>query len=184
MLLEKSTGIYTGSIYMDKRLFEGGFVGERTVPRNGQTLFQKSHVMEERRIPNPKGFLFLVRNPFQAAVAEWKRRHGQSHTSIANERIFKGKEWIQTGKNMLLNWKKLAEESIERHNLQGRVILPCNSSTMNCESPPVHLFYYEDLKKDAAREMEKILDFIEEEKYFIVPDRAKRIKCLQQVNNR
>jgi hypothetical protein len=44
MLLEKTTGIYTGSIYTDNQLVAGGFVGERTAPRNGETLFQKAHV--------------------------------------------------------------------------------------------------------------------------------------------
>merc|ERR1712174_63888 len=91
MLLEKTTGIYTGSIYTDKQLVAGGFIGERTVPKNGETLFQKAHVMQERRMPDPKGFLFMIRNPFDACVAEWRRRHGQNHSAVKSEKIFEEK---------------------------------------------------------------------------------------------
>ena len=164
MLLEKATGIYTRSIYTDRQLLEGGFLGEKTVPKNGETLFQKSHVFEERRIPNPKGFLFLVRNPFDAAIAEWKRRHGQGHTGTAKERIFRGQNWEETGKNMLRNWKNLTQEAVEKRR-----------------TLPLHLFYYEDLKRNATFEMEIILDFIEQEDIYIVPDRDQRIRCLQEV---
>ena len=46
---------------------------------------------------------------------------------------------------------------------------------------PSHVFYYEDLKKNATLEMEKILDFIEEQNYYTVPDRERRINCLKLV---
>ena len=167
MLLEKTTGIYTGSIYTDKQLVAGGFVGERTVPRNGETLFQKAHVMTERRMPDPKGFLFLIRNPFDAAIAEWKRQNGQSHSAVKSETIFEGEKWNEVAKNMLQNWKILAEEAIE---------------IGKNENLPFHLFYYEDLKANATREMEKILDFIEQEKVYFVSDREKRLGCLRKVN--
>ena len=55
------------------------------------------------------------------------------------------------------------------------------SESLNKENRPIHVFYYEDLKKNATFEMEKILDFVEEQKYFVVPDRDRRIKCLKSV---
>ena len=55
MLLEKATGIYTGSVYKDKQLLEGGFLGEETEPEYGETLFQKSHEIKEDKIANSQG---------------------------------------------------------------------------------------------------------------------------------
>ena len=55
MLLEKATGIYTGSVYRDKQLLEGGFLGEETEPEDGETLFQKSHEIKEDKIANAQG---------------------------------------------------------------------------------------------------------------------------------
>ena len=49
------------------------------------------------------------------------------------------------------------------------------------ENRPIHVFYYEDLKTNATFEMERILDFIEEQKYFVVSDRDHRIKCIKSV---
>jgi hypothetical protein len=167
MLLEKTTGIYTGSIYTDNQLVAGGFVGERTAPRNGETLFQKAHVMRERRMPDPKGFLFMIRNPFDASIAEWKRQNGQSHSAVKSEKIFGGEKWNEAAKNMLKRWKVLAEEAIEI----GK------NGTL-----PFHFFFYEDLKANATKEMEKIVDFIEQEKVYFVSERDKRLRCLQKVN--
>ena len=122
MLLEKSTGIYTGSVYEDKKLLEAGFLGEKTVPSDGETLFQKSHEIKDERIPNPKAILFLIRNPFDAAVAEWKRRHGKGHTANVEEEIFIGEEWEKMGSYFLRKWKTLAQEVIDQNVGRGFLI--------------------------------------------------------------
>merc|ERR1712176_425686 len=119
-------------------------------------------------MPDPKGFLFMIRNPFDACVAEWRRRHGQNHSAVKSEKIFEEKEWNETAKNMLKNWKELAEEAIE---------IGKNGNL------PFHLFFFEDLKANSTKEMEKILDFIEQEKIYFVPDREKRLRCLQKSLN-
>ena len=83
-------------IIKDKALKNGGFVGEFTEPSSGETLFQKAHILNKQIFPAAKGMLFLIRNPYDASIAEFKRIQGHGHTSVVNETIFK-----QTG-NMAL----------------------------------------------------------------------------------
>ena len=97
---------------------------------------------------------------------EKKTRKG--HTSNVEEDIFKGEEWVKMGSYFLRKWKTLTQEAVDKFT--------------GPEKLPLHVFFYEALKKDAVREMEKILDFVEKEKCFQVPDRARRLRCLQQVN--
>lgn len=73
LMLENVTGIYTGSVYHDEALREIGMHGEDVT--NNTVLLVKDH-------GNKKGFnfdeydkvVFLVRNPFDAIIAERKRR--------------------------------------------------------------------------------------------------------------
>ncbi|CAG5081333.1 Oidioi.mRNA.OKI2018_I69.PAR.g9846.t1.cds [Oikopleura dioica] len=165
MLLEKSTGIYTGSIYNDQPLFKAGMLGEITLPKDGETLFQKSHDIKDEQISNPRGILFLLRNPFEAVVAEWKRRLTKGHTSDVEENVFKGEEWQNKGSYFLKKWRTLAKEVIDVYLENKNVSL--------------HVFFYENLKADALHEMEQILDFIAQEDYFHVSDRSTRMNCLK-----
>jgi len=166
LLLEDVTGIYTGSIYTDGSLKNGGFVGEFTEPENGETLFQKAHVLNKQIFPAAKGMLFLIRNPYDAVVAEFKRIKGHGHTSVVSEDLFKksNPDWQKRSHLFIQKWLDLIKGTLAKHHENNR---------------PIHVFYYEDLKKNATFEMEKILDFVEEEKYFVVPDRDRRIKCLK-----
>ena len=98
MLLEKTTGIYTGSVNNDTALYNNGLLGEITEPEEGKTLFQKSHRIGNSKLKSSsssmKGILFVIRNPFDATVAEWKREKGGGHTGQGNENIFKDEKWI------------------------------------------------------------------------------------------
>ncbi|KAG7167583.1 WSC domain-containing protein 1-like 6 [Homarus americanus] len=42
-LLESATGVFTGSAYKDKILYEAGMFGEMEAPSSGRTLVQKTH---------------------------------------------------------------------------------------------------------------------------------------------
>jgi len=43
LLIEDVTGFYSGSVYWDKSLFDGGFIGEKEEFRNGKTIVVKNH---------------------------------------------------------------------------------------------------------------------------------------------
>ncbi|KAJ8044701.1 WSC domain-containing protein 2 [Holothuria leucospilota] len=71
-LIEKMTGIYTGSIYNDKSLRKGGFLGETEPPRSGRVVVVKMHNIQ-RWVNELDGIILLVRNPYNAIVADFNR---------------------------------------------------------------------------------------------------------------
>jgi hypothetical protein len=108
-LLEAATGICTGAVYCDISLRGKGFAGEYT--RGGQALVIKTHSSasewidskSRRKVLRENNGLFgsailLIRNPFNALVAEWNRKVANnfrvrttvldSHTKAA------GPEWF------------------------------------------------------------------------------------------
>ena len=89
-LLQEVTGICTGGIYCDTTLRISGYPGETL--RGGNTLVVKAHHVDPRwtgvyyppnatytyfdrvsKIPIFEAAIFLIRNPFNALVAEWNR---------------------------------------------------------------------------------------------------------------
>ena len=79
--LEQATGIYTGSIYCDKKLKSKGFAGELVVSANVLTV--KTHLPSRELFPRAKEFrdpnkykditavILLVRNPLDSFVSKW-----------------------------------------------------------------------------------------------------------------
>ena len=81
-LLEKATGICTGSIYCDHPLRNGGMIGEYV--KSGSVLVVKTHTSDyqwkdvepEQRNKDDALYgsaILLIRNPFNAFIAEWNR---------------------------------------------------------------------------------------------------------------
>ena len=79
-------------MYPDQNLYDNGLIGEMTEPNEGKTLFQKSHAIRNKKFlpwEELKGILLVIRNPFDATIAEWKRQKGGGHAGQADEEIFK-----------------------------------------------------------------------------------------------
>lgn len=81
-LLEAATGICTGSIYCDHPLRNAGMIGEYV--KTGRVLVVKTHTsdyqwneetLEERNEDDAlyESAIILIRNPFDAFIAEWNR---------------------------------------------------------------------------------------------------------------
>ena len=81
-LLEIATGICTGSIYCDHPLRNEGMIGEYV--KTGRVLIVKTHtsdyqwneaILEERNEDDAlyESAILLIRNPFNAFIAEWNR---------------------------------------------------------------------------------------------------------------
>lgn len=90
-LLQKTTGLCIGGVYCDKTLRKNGFPGESI--RSGVTFMVKTHQTDPRwmgveyppnapftyfkkreHVPVYSGGVFILRNPFHAMVAEFKRK--------------------------------------------------------------------------------------------------------------
>jgi hypothetical protein len=63
--------------------------------------------------------LFLIRNPYDASVAEFKRIQGHGHTSVVSEDIFKesneNSEWQIRSMNLIQGWLSLLKGVLEKH---------------------------------------------------------------------
>lgn len=91
-LLERATGVCTGSVFCDKTLRAGGMCGEGL--RGSSVLGSKTHdtrlqwtgvhykegVWSEKR-PFYDAAIVLVRNPYKAIIAEWNRQKAYRFSS-------------------------------------------------------------------------------------------------------
>ncbi|CAG5077030.1 Oidioi.mRNA.OKI2018_I69.PAR.g8615.t1.cds [Oikopleura dioica] len=167
ILLEDATGIYTGSIYSDGSLARGGFKGEGTNPLSGMTMIVKSHFpSNEEVMDRAKALIFVVRNPYDAIIAEFKRRRGHGHTSVVEEDIFKSKPWFENAPRWLQGWGNLARNVTE---------------IARSRNLPLHVYSFERLKENATYEMEKVLNFLDDGIGWTPDDREMRIKCLSEL---
>ena len=97
--LEQATGIYTGSVYCDKKLKSKGFAGEWVVSANVLTV--KTHLPNRKLFPRAKYFhdpnkykditavILLVRNPLDSIISYWNfLRSSENHTATTSPKKF------------------------------------------------------------------------------------------------
>ncbi|XP_070533531.1 sialate:O-sulfotransferase 1-like isoform X1 [Ptychodera flava] len=82
-LIEQATGFYTGSVYNNRKLYEGGLLGELEYYMAGTTLTVKTHRVA-RLASVPKAAILIIRNPIDSAIAERNRKLTSSHTEVAS----------------------------------------------------------------------------------------------------
>ena len=162
-LLERATGICTGAIYCDVFLREQGFNGEGI--KSGAVLVVKTHTWRSgwdnvtmqalppntRSSPSYGSAILLVRNPANAAIAEWNRRNAHfnksvasSHTYTAGPEMFgTNKEWDLFLRKQMIKWAKYFDEWLIKRGLH-----------------PVMVIKYEDLQTDPSPRVREILDFL------------------------
>ncbi|XP_077980652.1 sialate:O-sulfotransferase 1-like [Glandiceps talaboti] len=92
-LLEISTGIYTSSPYYDGTLYDGGFLGEGLDHKEGRTVVAKTHEFYPIK-SDFKTAIVLIRNPFDAFVADFNRIKGD-HVGFANSESFHEQSWYE-----------------------------------------------------------------------------------------
>jgi len=97
MLLEQTTGIYTGSIYCDTELKAKGFLGEKLSSSN--VLAVKTHYPNKElfvpykeyhdpeKFKNVSAAIVIVRNPVDSLVSHWNWKHG-GHVSVMKPVLF------------------------------------------------------------------------------------------------
>ena len=85
-LLETSTGIYTGSVDCDLAYIGAGMIGEGIVSNN--VIAVKSH-FDPPMWKFPNKIIYIVRNPFDAFVADWNREKSGSGTPHISEASYK-----------------------------------------------------------------------------------------------
>ncbi|XP_077995802.1 sialate:O-sulfotransferase 2-like [Glandiceps talaboti] len=140
-LIERSTGIYTGSFYTDGELFKKGFKGEREHWKKRNTVVVKTHDFSEELIKEYEAAIVVIRNPYKAMIAEHNRKFG-GHTGYATEdRYTKGTEWNDFVMGKSRSWTNTALMWLQ-----------------HC--PKVLVIHYEDLMTDLNNQLRKMLTFL------------------------
>lgn len=152
-----------------------GFQGEGVT--NSSVIAVKSHLTMVPRAQNHKLQAFdkvvhVVRNPFDAIIAERKRLvaiHDQ-HTAAPNWKTFvngtvtRGSHWRMTSKLRWNEWIDLAMQhwhaTMQRIGTKALTI-PENVLLQQPEHQlPVHTVFFEELVQDVPGTMRSVLDFI------------------------
>ncbi|KAJ8044702.1 WSC domain-containing protein 2 [Holothuria leucospilota] len=138
-LIERVTGIFTGSVGNDKGLFDGGFRGQLLPAKSGRTVVVKTHSLIDVR--DAEGILFLIRDPYGSAIAEVNRRFSKGHTSFATEERFMGPQWRTFAIDHVEQWAL---------DIKHYVVLPQKKL----------IVYYEDLQNDLRNQLKRIVKFL------------------------
>ena len=77
LLLEETTGIYTGAVYCDTQLLHSGHYGEGI--GNSSVIAVKSHVRFIAE--NVRAIIYIVRNPFHAILSKFAWKSTKAHTT-------------------------------------------------------------------------------------------------------
>ncbi|XP_071809550.1 sialate:O-sulfotransferase 2-like isoform X2 [Asterias amurensis] len=160
-LIEKGTGIPTGSVYwkgeskmqISKKVFIGGNIDFKTK----QTICIKSHMSDTSHVKEFEGAVLLLRNPYSAIVAEIFRRLMIEKKIAHDEAIkqFQSAEWTKFAKEQTAQWKTMALQWITH-------------------SKRIHVAHYEDLQQHTSEELTKIVQFLN------VPVDKQRVLCAVQ----
>lgn len=170
MLIESATGIFTGSKYNERKIYEeNGFIGELEPIDAGTTIAAKNH---GKSLLEESGAVILVmRNPYDAFKAEFNRKQtprtksARSHVGHADPAAFNSTEWIDSINHVAGRWRNFYVGYAE------------TTAKLNI---PIHLIYYENLKDNTIGEVKDLLQFYEDSIGFIPDHKDERIACLEQ----
>ncbi|XP_071514227.1 sialate:O-sulfotransferase 2-like [Panulirus ornatus] len=151
-LIQSATGLFTGSVYIDRELSSKGFYGENEIPECGCTIAVKTHgyclggLPEDRnqRLKDINKFygrgLLLLRNPYDTLIA-YRNYLSAGHLGVAGPVAFRGAEWARFVRGQMEVWRAYALDWIT----MGRNVL---------------VVHYEHLLQDPQRELLRILQFL------------------------
>jgi len=155
LLIEDGTGVYTGSVYIDKSLGNSGFLGEFEEKDSGTTIAVKCHGFNGLALQGiAKGVILLVRNPFDAILAEWNRRRSPkpedgsaaTHTGVAPPELYNSTLWTKQCAGYTGRW----------YELHKRYAQDLFADTK------LHVVFFEDLRDNLRPTVRGILNFIHE----------------------
>ena len=163
-LIERATGAFTGSVYVDPSLvktFPGEKLGSKdyhkliavkshNIGETGWTCNTEKELFETIKSRNDSKCIILIRNPYHAILSEYKRVTTRSHTSSSKLKNSK-------------NFDKKFVSGFHRFGKIDKWIRPRYLETYRtsfnwCERKLV--IFYEKLKTDTIGELEKISKFL------------------------
>ncbi|XP_055329649.1 WSCD family member GA21586-like isoform X2 [Paramacrobiotus metropolitanus] len=152
-LIERLTGVCTGSVYHDAALKKAGFVCEG---RQHGVMTVKTHFVQHLQAAKT---ILLIRNPYDALVAEFKRvASGGNHTGVTTTDLYHSRRF-----------------HVMVHEL-GATWLPSIRSVVSSPGS-VLVAFFERLKDDPQRELRRLARFL------LVRVDTARVRCVMRSLN-
>jgi len=164
LLLEKITGLSTGSIYLDTKLLSKGWRGEGYTK---DVVYVKSHypiyLKPNNSFPFEKSVV-LVRNPYDSVISLFNYMVTKTHDETVSSELFKTK---------MEYWQKI----VPRGAKQWKYLLDYYIDLQKNFSIPLLIVRYEDLMAQPKKELQKILDFSFSKRLDLVAKFKAKIDC-------
>ncbi|XP_071481312.1 sialate:O-sulfotransferase 1-like [Diadema antillarum] len=112
-LIEKATGVYTGSTYWDTErkmeISKKVFLGGNSDYRDRRTICIKTHQFGISHVREFEGAVLLIRNPYRAIVAEAFRRQPSVSQGAPEQAVeyFASSDWATFVNNQIDRWKSM-----------------------------------------------------------------------------
>ena len=100
--------------------------------------------------------MLLIRNPFDAILAEFNRNHGGGHTGHAAKKAFyaTNTKEIWPGKDKRAWYPLVLDQANRWYNIYSRYL----TNTEN-----IHVIYFEEMKENLGPPMRRVVDFLDVE---------------------
>ncbi|XP_060076046.1 WSCD family member AGAP003962-like [Ylistrum balloti] len=136
-VIQQATGVATGSVYSDVGLKRDGFPGEGQT--NASVIVIKTHSLGPDERARYVRAILLIRDPFDALLSEFNRRHG-GHKGYAG-RVHFQKNWYDYIFGTAGDWYDLYHDWL---TFDG----------------PLHVVMYKDLRENPSVELDRLMKFL------------------------
>ena len=132
-------------------------------------VVMKNH--NTKHLKDAKAVFLLVRNPYDAILAEFNRKQGKGgkgdtkHTASAGHEVFNTTKWTDVAQGLSTRWVELHLKYV---------------SWAKTYAKPMHIIFYENLKSNSTNEMKKFLHFYRKHFGFYPEDAERRLRCLSK----
>nr|XP_054762155.1 WSC domain-containing protein 1-like [Lytechinus pictus] len=156
-LIEKATGIYTGTTYSSEKnnaKTSKHFPGNKVDYRSGRLICVKTHRYEPRHIREFEAAILLLRHPFQSILSEAYRQHilKPTMTEIERDTALKSHRFRVFVQGESLRWRNIALRWLEL-------------------ARSTYVIHYSDLMSNPNQTLEQLV------RYLNIPVRQDRLEC-------
>ncbi|XP_076810513.1 sialate:O-sulfotransferase 1-like [Clavelina lepadiformis] len=164
-LLERATGIYTGSVYGDKRLYKTGFLAEPPEISKVRSVVVKDHMLANNTMSSYQSAILIIRNPYDAMIADFNRFASDGdHTAVVSEKRFQSKEFDDHFKRISHVWINLIKNVVT-------------------SGKPFIIIEFGELVNDPIATTLKMVEFLQKHTVISPDHLQQRILCLSQQLN-
>ncbi|CAK8695515.1 sialate:O-sulfotransferase 1-like [Clavelina lepadiformis] len=163
-LIHRATGVYTSSRYGDKKLYKTGFLAEALPVWKNRTVVVKDHMFIENTMFFYQSVIAIIRNPYDAIVANYNSKCSRSHTGTASEKQFQSDAFSERFDSSFHHWLEIIEYVVS-------------------SGKPTLIIEYGELVKNPIAETLKIVKFLKKHTVISPDNLQQRLLCLSQELN-